>query len=97
MRQWYGKVPIPRNLLSVLVNNIEVVEVMEFDPYFKELEKIDNPVLEWVEPEWRQILLAIRTWQQFQEKEGRPPTVADFEAVKSRAENLCKQFGFHKI
>ena len=63
MREWYGKVPIPRNVLSVLVNNIEVVEVMEFDPYFKELEKIDNPVLEWVDPEWRHILLAIRAWQ----------------------------------
>jgi hypothetical protein len=63
MREWYGKVPIPRNVLSILVNNIEVVEVMEFDPYFKELEKIDNPVLEWVDPEWRNILLAIRAWQ----------------------------------
>lgn len=67
MRSMYGKVPVPRNMLSVFVNNLEVVEVLELDPYFKELEKIDNPVLEWVDPEWRNILMAIRAWQDFQQ------------------------------
>ena len=54
-------------------------------------------MLEWLEPEWRHILLAIRSWQIFEEKEGRVPTLKDFEAVFGEAQKLCSQFGFQKL
>ena len=37
MKGLYGKVPLSRHKISELINNIEAVQVMEFDPYFKEL------------------------------------------------------------
>lgn len=83
MRGLYGKVPLSRHKISELINNLEAVQVMEFDPYFKELENIDNPMLEWLDPEWRHILLALRSWQIVQQRENRSPTLKDFEAVKA--------------
>ena len=54
-------------------------------------------MLEWLEPEWRHILLAMRAWQVFQEREGRVPTLKDWEEVRKEAEKRCNEFGFGKV
>ena len=37
MKEIYGEVPLSRHKLSELINNLEAIQIMEIDPYYKEL------------------------------------------------------------
>ena len=37
MKEVYGEVPLSRHKLSELINNLEAIQIMEIDPYYKEL------------------------------------------------------------
>ena len=64
--------------ISDFIDSIDALKILEFGEYSKELEKVDNPNLQWEAPEWRHILLALRAYKLFEEKEGRAPTPQDF-------------------
>jgi len=61
-------------------------------PYFQELEKIDNPNLEWENIEWRNILVAIRAYKLFEDQFKNAPKSEDFEKIKEFAESIKHQY-----
>ena len=48
-------------------------------PLKEELEKIDNPNLEWESQEWRNIILALRAYKIFEQKYNMPPKLINLQ------------------
>lgn len=55
-------------MVSDYVDNLNCLKVLEFTPYYKEISEVDNPNLKWDDPAWRNILVAIRAYKNFQDK-----------------------------
>jgi hypothetical protein len=68
---------LTNNEISNFIDNLTSLQIIEFAEYCKELEHVDNPNLPWEAPEWRNILLALRAYKLFENRENRAPKQKD--------------------
>lgn len=66
-------------------------------PYFEELQQPNNPNLEWDDPEMRNLLLSIRVFKIFVDRNQRTPSPTDFEGVLEIANAVKNQFAIGAV